>query len=372
MPLAVTAAGKTVSEVGNDTSVAWRTVVKRTVKATALVLGGVAVTLVLIEVTARVFQMGPSLDAQYGGNVPDPFVPYRGRPFVHITGRSDEFTFDYRHNSGGFRDTEHTLDKPPGVFRIVALGDSFTYGVGAAFDETYPARVERLLNQQPGRTQRVEIINLGLPMYGTEAERLMLEHYGLPYHPDLVLVGFLPNDIADAHAGLDAISVRPDGFLSSHEVQQFGTFAAWLSKYSRGVRFLLIRIVAFERRGQHTVDVSDVHEIYKDHGLLQQDWRKVESELTRIQSLAKQHGAGFVLVSIPQAGPWDAEQAYPDQRLAGWSAAHGAMFIPTLPALRGASVRPLYFPKDGHCTPAGYAVIARAIVSEFERLRVVH
>jgi hypothetical protein len=346
----------------------WRTAVKFVVRRAPLVLGGVFVALVVLELTARVFHLGPSLDTQYGGNVPDPFIPYRRRPLTRVTGRSDDFAFDYQHNSAGFRDGEHAPEKPPGVFRIVALGDSFTYGVGAPFDDTYLARVERLLNERPGRTRQVEVIKLGLPRYFPEAERLVLEHDGLPYHPDLIMVAFLPNDIVDTYEGLEVIRVRQDGFLSSQGLEHLGAVAVWLSRHSRVIRSLLVHVAAFVRERTHPVHGQD---IYRDGGFHEPDWRKVESEFERMQELARQNGADFVIVSIPQHGPWPAERDYPDQRLARWSAGHGVVFIPTLPALRAASTQQLYWPKDGHCTPAGYGVIAQTIAAELMRLQVV-
>jgi hypothetical protein len=56
---------------------------------------------------------------------------------------------------------------------------------------------------------------------------------------------------------------------------------------------------------------------------------------------------------------------YPETRLRRWSVGQGATFIPTYDALRAATGthRPLYWAGDGHCTPAGYAVIADAIVA---------
>jgi len=39
-------------------------------------------------------------------------------------------------NSRGYRDVERELAKAPGSRRALALGDSFTWGVGVEFDDT--------------------------------------------------------------------------------------------------------------------------------------------------------------------------------------------------------------------------------------------
>jgi hypothetical protein len=88
---------------------------------------------------------------------------------------SNEFVFEVRHSSWGARDVEHPTAKPPGVFRILGLGDSFTYGVGAAFEDTYLAMLENLLDARPGNHPRVEIIKAGIPRFFTEPERLLLQ-----------------------------------------------------------------------------------------------------------------------------------------------------------------------------------------------------
>lgn len=97
---------------------------------------------------------------------------------------------DSQFNSFGFRDTEHDYAKPQGVFRILGLGDSFTEGAGANFEETYLFRLESMLNNRQGKHPKIEIIKAGIGGYSAEPERILLQYYGVKYEPDLILVGF--------------------------------------------------------------------------------------------------------------------------------------------------------------------------------------
>jgi hypothetical protein len=93
-------------------------------------------------------------------------------------------------NSKGVRGTrEYAYEKPPGTTRIVALGDSFTFGEDVEDGQTY---AEQLAQNLPG----VEVVNLGVHGYGHDQMLLYLEEEGLRYHPDLVLLGFVGQDMA--------------------------------------------------------------------------------------------------------------------------------------------------------------------------------
>jgi lysophospholipase L1-like esterase len=323
------------------------------------------------ELLVRLARVAPPLESQYIGHVANSPISFGKRPFSTVTGRSasGEFTFTYHHNSRGFRDDEHEVTKPPGVFRIVVLGDSFTYGVGATFEETYAAQLERLLNERPTAQRRVEIIKLGLPRYFPALEKTVLEHLGWNFAPDLVLVTVLPNDVIDTALGVDAVAVGGSGFLLSRYGQRFGCVGEWVYLHSHLARAVLVRATALLLSSSTELHPQD---IYRNHGVHESAWRQLEADLAHMRESARQHGARFVVVSIPQGGPWQDFHAYPDQRLATWSLKHGATFIATLPALRAAEpATQLYWPKDGHCTPAGYAVIARTIFAELTAHQLV-
>ncbi|MBM4266394.1 MAG: hypothetical protein FJ144_07275 [Deltaproteobacteria bacterium] len=67
--------------------------------------------------------------------------------------------FDVRINNHGFRGGDFAVAKPPGVIRVVTLGASSTFGYSNRDDETYPHRLEQILNERGGG-RRFEVINI--------------------------------------------------------------------------------------------------------------------------------------------------------------------------------------------------------------------
>jgi len=96
-------------------------------------------------------------------------------------------------NSRGFRDEEVPDPRPPGGLRIIALGDSSTFGYGVRREEAYPQRLERALAKRfPGRV--VEVLNAGTPGWSSGNGVAFLVSEGLSWKPDVVLVSFGYNE----------------------------------------------------------------------------------------------------------------------------------------------------------------------------------
>lgn len=104
--------------------------------------------------------------------------------------RTPEFDFTADINSLGFRDREFALDKGDEK-RILAVGDSFTYGWGVAADESFP----KLLESNLRRTgDRVEIANLGQPGASPSTYARIADKAIPILKPDLVIVFILQGD----------------------------------------------------------------------------------------------------------------------------------------------------------------------------------
>lgn len=100
-------------------------------------------------------------------------------------------TFAVTTDANGLRAPNHPEEKPDGVFRVMTLGCSTTFGWGVDDDESYPARLEALLQ---GDGHKVEVINGGQPGY-TSFQGLWLWDRTLKlYHPDLVIFGYIVQD----------------------------------------------------------------------------------------------------------------------------------------------------------------------------------
>jgi len=101
-------------------------------------------------------------------------------------------------NSMGYRDVDHERRKPPGVHRVVALGDSFAWGAGVEFDDAWPRRLQRGLTAH--RREEWEVVSLALPGMNTVEQKELLLSDGFAWDPDVVVLGYCLNDSEDENA----------------------------------------------------------------------------------------------------------------------------------------------------------------------------
>jgi lysophospholipase L1-like esterase len=120
-------------------------------------------------------------------------------PVLNFRLRSDLVTPEGPLNRDGFR-TREFADKLPGVFRVLALGDSCTFGVlaspGVPFGHVavpYPRQLENLLTTRFGR-ERVEVLNAGIAGYNSFQGVLLLRTKLRGLEPDLITVRYGWND----------------------------------------------------------------------------------------------------------------------------------------------------------------------------------
>ena len=89
-------------------------------------------------------------------------------------------------NSSGFRGREFSTQKAAGVVRVLTMGASSTFGYYNHDDETYPFRLEQLLNERCAGTARFEVINFAIPHATSTNVANMLLAEGIALTPDVV------------------------------------------------------------------------------------------------------------------------------------------------------------------------------------------
>jgi len=91
--------------------------------------------------------------------------------------------------------TQPATERPPGVQRLIVLGDSVTDGYGVETSERYQNQLAALLEREG---ERYEVITLAMPQYSTAQEVALFERVGVPLEPDWLVLGYVLNDpIAD-------------------------------------------------------------------------------------------------------------------------------------------------------------------------------
>ena len=157
-----------------------------------LALAACALAIVVAEVIIHVAGLAPpaglfTVTAREYARIPGIFGPNQ-----RVTeGTGTRFAHPTQIDSLGFRGPDFPREKESGEFRILYVGDSFTYGHNVADGETLPAQLERQLSTTCGRTR---VINAGLSgstIVGQDEMALR----GLTIAPDVVVLMYHENDI---------------------------------------------------------------------------------------------------------------------------------------------------------------------------------
>jgi hypothetical protein len=94
------------------------------------------------------------------------------------------------YNEYGLRDIDFPLQKPDGEKRILALGNSTTFGSGVAMEDTWPKKLQKELGEP------WFVINGGGQGSSLPQIELFMDQYGYAMQPDEIILGFSPAMIA--------------------------------------------------------------------------------------------------------------------------------------------------------------------------------
>ena len=296
-----------------------------------LVLASLAISAVVLEIALRM--MGPA----------------RSDWFAAGPGRAAFLQAHVQRNPQGFRDDPFAPAGAPGR-RIVALGDSFTFGDGIErHQDTWPEQLAELARRSGAE---IEVDNLGIPGTNTESQRRVLREHGLPLRPERVIVGFVLNDPEPPLANRTAIPQRvfrplvPGPWDAALTRRSF--LYAWLRAKKNQV---------MERMGVKETYADYVESLYRPGP----DWDRFVDQAGGLVRDARSAGAEVTVVLFPlfmegdQAGRFDAAT----RQAASVFEAAGADVVDLRPAFDGVPTDQLRVsPDDAHPNERAHALVA--------------
>lgn len=303
-----------------------------------LLVVSVALTLLAGEAVCRILGLGKGIVYERGlyraSN--DPVLSYELNPAY--AGRS--YGTEVKIDSMGLREHELPARCDSNVFRIVCVGDSFTFGMGVAAREAWPHVLNEVAAPPPGY-EKIETVNAGVCGYNLIQYCEEIRNKVFNLNPSLILVGLVENDLAPPFYVRDgylcvprkktALSIPGKRWLQTHSyLYQFAAF-----RYQQWVVARMSRTnpqLAREIKAQDT----DACAAESAEGVLRQTVAEASARGIRM--------IGLVLdVSPPSPIPALCERA-------------GLPCIPT--SLDGGNRLP-----DGHPNAAGHREFARQIAA---------
>jgi len=335
----------------------------RHIVATAVLFGGsLLVAFVILELLLRAIYPPPNRFL-----FPQEFYDFDPEMEHVLRPGQAAFTHDHpvRINSLGLRDGEIEHEPRPGVLRVLALGDSQTFGAGLTLSDTWPKQLERML--QETSSFRWEVINGGIPGTDTWQHEILLRRLLKPINPRAVVLAFYVNDVVPPHIPQRARAVALGNTASKHLV--------YLLKRSAVVTWTYYRLF-LPWRARHTDWVSATEDAVltgSDDQRAERGWQHVQQSLGAMKELCDARGVMLLLAILPrrdQVSGVRPGRVY-QERARSLAQAHGIEAIDLLPALSaeyGVKGDALFIPWDGHNSAAANRVIAARLAQSFAGL----
>jgi hypothetical protein len=293
---------------------------------------------------------------------------------------SEHYTYEQRVrvNNLGLRGDD-VLAKEPGEVRVLALGDSMTYGQGMGETETLPHQIELALRARAradagsrarsdassagasstSAAPNVRVINGGVRSYNTEQELGLLEEMAETIRPDVVVLFWFANDVDDP--GIEGLCQRLE--RSGPIVFDFNqpntprAELAWRVKQIARHSALVMRI-------RHVW--TEAHWPELTPAALDKAFEKQEKYMEEFARLAQRGEFDFVVAVIPLARIVESDGAtHPlTERMRALAAKHGFPFLDLVEPLRGvrrANGKLPVLAYDGHYDAPANAALGASI-----------
>jgi len=276
-------------------------------------------------------------------------------PNTVIANPRKEFRFERNVNSLGL--SEQNLSKDKGSkFRILAIGDSFTEGVGTSYENSWVKQMEARWKEH-----NVQTMNAGIGGSDPVYEFALYRDKLTDYQPDLVVITINSSDITDV--------IGRGGFDRFHEDGTAGKEApSWEWAYAANHVFRLIMINGFGYS-------SDLVKDAKSAELEKKSVKIIKEAIHRFKALTEKQGTELLVVIQPCIQDFDGGKHVPffgQVELVKYMKSSGIQYVDASEEIKKktATIQEYYYPLDTHFNKKGYALFGEIVYQKIEELGI--
>jgi lysophospholipase L1-like esterase len=311
-------------------------------------------TLIFLELIARYIVRQPYYAFPEGYFVSNEFYGYELTRNFRGKYSQPEFTISINTNNEGLRDVDRSPSKDQ--FKILALGDSFTFGVGVELKDTYLSVLEQMTNNAGGI--KLSIIKAGIIGYSTYNEKAYLEKKGLNYHPNMVLVQFWWDDL-----GIDHITFLAEtGFLTSGKITSNAQLRLFLNRNFRSYALLRRIFTTISKKALFTSRVANTTEsqssLSNKYAVTLKEFKEIE------ERCGKNHISCWFLLIPPKEFVYNNDVLQSQWKsFCDLLSKNNIQYLDCLPVLKEALSKgeSVFFKVDSHLNRNGHKIIAEEI-----------
>jgi len=334
---------------------------QRTRKKILLIMLCLLFLFISLEILVRLFWEPQIRTYEKGMLIKDNDAGFALKPGFegYILGKTGEdLKIPVKINSKGLRDDEANYTKPANFRRILALGDTITFGMRVPYDETSMRLLEKNLSNEG---YRVEIINLAVPAYDHQQEYIRYKTEGYKYSPDIVLIIVAMNDIlpSDIESLKRTFDLYQDFYVPDKPSEVL------IKKVCQSCVFLYSlyynRHAGFTNRG------------YLRHVYSQWDnetaWNDYSSALLNFNSELKSQNRTLLIAMYPYIIQMDGDENYgrlPQKKMAMLANENNITFIDVAPSLNNEKYKEFFTPEGKAASWKGHKKIAEEILAKLK------
>jgi lysophospholipase L1-like esterase len=278
---------------------------------------------------------------------------YIYRPNSTALFESSEFNGIRKTNAEGLVGPLFNVQKAPGEFRIIILGDSFTAGMGANEGHGPVENLLALMQRQAPTGTQFKMLNAGVPASDPVFYRELLKRRLLRYRPDLVLMMVNSTDIDDISRRGGRERFDPDGKIRDR--------SPWFSVFFQHARIVRAFVIGLLHYNWDLLSPSEISNS-------QHASAKVIAEISdEIAGMSKQENFQFAVIIHPfpqelaEGHYWRTDLISP--RLKENKIPVFDLFSDLNKRIKRTNVIKYYWPIDGHFNQSGYEEMAKSIFS---------